>query len=103
MLEAAEKVCQFTEGHTLATLHDDDRTVLAVIKCIEIIGEAAAGVTEQTRKSHPQTPWPLIIGMRNRLVRVYFDVDLVTLWSTVQNDLPPLIAQLHAMLAGETQ
>jgi uncharacterized protein with HEPN domain len=64
---------------------------------VEIIGEAAARVGEETRAKYSNVPWADIIGMRNRLVHTYFDVDLTLLWTTVSDDLPELIRQLEAI------
>jgi uncharacterized protein with HEPN domain len=62
---------------------------------VEIIGEAAAHVTEETRSRHAFVPWADIVGMRNRLVHNYFEIDLSLLWTTVVDDLPELIALLE--------
>ena len=67
-----------------------------LIYTIEIIGEAAARVSDETRKVMPQIPWPSIVGMRNRLIHAYFDVDLDILRQTVSEDLPALLEQLEA-------
>jgi uncharacterized protein with HEPN domain len=71
----------------------------ALIRAIEIIGEAAARLPETVRDAHPEIPWAPIIGMRNRLVHGYYDVDLDVLWATVSTNLGPLIAALDAMLS----
>lgn len=65
----------------------------------EIIGEAAGNVTKEFQATHSEIPWPVIIGMRNRLVHAYFDVDLDRVWDTVKADLPPLISQLKKVIA----
>ena len=79
-----------------------DRTrELAVRKLVEIVGEAANRVSEQTRQSHQEIPWPQIVGMRNRLVHGYDDISLGRLCDTVKEDLPPLIEQLQASVGGQ--
>ena len=75
--------------------------MLSLVKAIEVIGEAAAQVGDATRKENPSIPWAQIIAMRNRLVHVYFDINLDILWQTVQQDLPPLIVQLEALVPQE--
>ena len=65
---------------------------------VEIIGEAANRVPEDFQEDHPEIPWAQIIGMRNRLIHGYDDVDLNFLWSVVQDDLPGLIVQLEKLL-----
>ena len=66
-----------------------------------MIGEAAANVTQASQDSYPQIPWPEIIAMRNRLIHAYFDIDLDRVWDTVQDDLPPLVAQLESILSRQ--
>jgi len=65
---------------------------------MEIIGEAAKRVSEPTRERHSQVPWRLVIGMRNRVIHGYDEVDLDVLWDAIQLDLPPLIEQLEGIL-----
>lgn len=68
------------------------------MKSIEIIGEAATKITKECQKDLSQIPWPNIIGMRNRLIHAYFDVNLEILWKTVTEDLPGLIDELEKIL-----
>ena len=72
--------------------------VLALIKAIEIVGEAACQVSDTTRRQTPDIPWEDIIGMRHRLVHAYFDINLDILWRTVQDDIFSLIALLGPLL-----
>ena len=72
--------------------------LLALVRLIEIIGEAANRVSENTRKLIPSVPWPLLIAMRNRLIHGYFDIDADRVWDTMVNDLPPLVAAIKAFL-----
>jgi uncharacterized protein with HEPN domain len=101
MLAAAREARQFAEGKSTATLLRDRQLTLALLKCVEIIGEAAARVGEETRTTYPDVPWADMIGMRNRLVHTYFDVDLTLLWTTVSDDLPEPIRQLEPIVAGK--
>jgi uncharacterized protein with HEPN domain len=73
---------------------------LAIIRCLEIVGEAASRVPVTIQQRHPKIPWPQIIGMRNRLVHGYDIVDYDVIWSTVTEDLPPLIAELEEILSS---
>lgn len=70
----------------------------ALIRALEIVGEAASGLTAETRSTHPEIPWVSIVGMRNRLIHGYFDVDLAILWRAVTDHLPPLLVGLQAMI-----
>ena len=78
MVLAARKALSFTDGMSFAQFERDTRAVFAATKAIEIVGEAAAQVTRDTRQAHPDIPWRDIIAMRNRLVHAYFDINLRT-------------------------
>jgi len=71
---------------------------LAIIKDIEIVGEAASRIGENTRSTYPEIPWADIVGMRNRLIHAYFDINLDLVWNTVTANLPPLVDQLSRIL-----
>lgn len=93
ILEAIDRATSYVSGMDLAAFEGDTRTQDAVIRSIEIIGEAA----NKTRVAdpdfaaqHPDVPWDVMYGMRNRIVHDYFDVDLQVVWQTIQRDLPVL-------------
>ena len=94
MLDAASEAVGFAQGRTRADLNKDSMLVLALIKDIEVVGEAAYQISTVTREELPDIPWDDIIGMRHRLVHAYFDINLDILWQTVQHDLPALISLL---------
>ena len=73
---------------------------LALVKCIQILGEAGSRITPAFQSEHPAIPWAEIIGMRNHLVHGYFDIDLDRLWATVTHDLPPLALSLERILSN---
>lgn len=95
MVDAAREASSFAAGRTREDLDMDRQLVMALVKEIEIVGEAAARVSEATREHTPNIPWDELIGMRNRLVHAYFDVNLDIVWQTVQEDLPKLVALLE--------
>ncbi len=95
MLDAAEEAMSFADGQTRADLDYDRKLVLALVKDIEIIGEAAYRITPAVQEEMPDIPWDDIVGMRHRLVHAYFDINLDILWRTVQDDLPPLVLLLQ--------
>lgn len=101
MLDAAEEAVSFATNRTKADLDDDRMFSFAVVRAIEIIGEAAARITAETQRSCPDMPWPSIVGMRNRIVHAYFDIDVDRVWDTVTDDLPALIQRLRVVLAGD--
>jgi uncharacterized protein with HEPN domain len=102
MLEAAQTAIVFMAGENRASLDGDRKLVFAVVRAVEIIGEAASRVSEDVRAENPQIPWAAIVGMRNRLVHAYFDVDLDQVWSTITDDLPSLITALQEILPPDT-
>ena len=101
MRDAAVEAGEFIRDHTRNDLDTDRMLTLALVKDIEIIGEAAGRVSEDCRARHPQLPWPEMIGMRNRLTHAYFNIDLDILWEVVTNDLPLLISQLENIIDAE--
>lgn len=103
MLDAANEAEAFAAGRSRADLDTDRMLALSIVKSIEIIGEAAANVSDDGRAEHPRIPWLDIADMRNRLVHGYYDIDLDIVWDTVIDELPPLCEQLKAVLqvAGE--
>lgn len=101
MLDAAKEARSFIKNEERASIEKDRKLVLALIKSIEIIGEAANKVTKECREGIPQIPWPNIINMRNRLIHVYFDINLDILWETVNVDIPGLIEKLEKILPSD--
>lgn len=98
MLEAISNIKDFTQGITREVLFSDKMRYFAVVKNIEIIGEAAHMLTEDFRGSHTELPWKAIIGMRNVIVHDYINIHEDLLWETIQNDLAPLENQLKKYL-----
>jgi uncharacterized protein with HEPN domain len=87
-------------GKSRADLETDRVLSLAVVRLLEILGEAAGRVPSEVQQVHPSIPWSHIIGMRNRLIHGYDRVDLDIVWSVVVADLPPLVARLEEITAG---
>lgn len=101
MLDAAKKARQFAEGRARADLERDEMFALALVRLLEVLGEAASAVSEEERRKTPQLPWKELAGTRNRLVHGYFDVDLDIVWNIVTRDVPPLIAALERLVVQE--
>jgi uncharacterized protein with HEPN domain len=98
MLAAAEEAVGFADGRDRDDLDADRMLALALVRSIEIVGEAGARVSEEGRAAVPDVPWREIVAMRNRLIHAYFDVDLDIVWQTIKEVMPPLIssgAELH--------
>ena len=101
MLEAAREAEHFIKGKTRDDLSIDRKLELALVKCVEIVGEAATNVSKEYRDDLQQIPWADIIGMRNRLIHAYFEINLDILWKTITDDLPPLIIELERIVHPE--
>ncbi len=101
MRDAAKDALSFVENKTRNTLDTERMLTLSLVKCIEIIGEAASRVSKQRQAEHPQIPWSKIVGMRNRLIHAYFDIELDIVWDTVTQALPPLLDQLETIIGRE--
>lgn len=98
MLDACRQAREFAHGRARSDLDRNTMLSFAVVRAIEIIGEAAAKVTPEGRDSCPGLPWPDIVGMRNRLIHAYFDVNLDHVWTTLTDDLPFLESELARIL-----
>lgn len=94
ILTAARKIVEFTKGLSYVQFRDDDKTFDAVVRNLEIIGEAAKKIPDDLRKSHAKIEWKKIAGLRDILIHEYFGIDAELVWDIVQNKVPELIADL---------
>lgn len=99
MREAAAYAQEMAASRPRSDLDENVMLRMALIHCLEILGEAASKVTPETRAQIPSIPFAQIVSMRHRLIHAYFDVDLDIVWTTVVEDLPPLLVALDAALA----
>ena len=97
MLDHAVEAVEVAAGLCRADLDSNRVRCLALARLLEIVGEAAARVSQETRNNQPAIPWAAIVGLRNRLIHGYDDVDLDIMWTIVRDDLPPLIENLRAL------
>lgn len=98
MLDHAVEAVEMTRGKTRADLDTDRQLNLALVRLVEIVGEAAARVSGETRERYPDIPWSEIVSLRNRLIHGYDEVDFDILWEIIQSDLPRLIFRLEEIL-----
>jgi uncharacterized protein with HEPN domain len=101
IFEAAKLALNYLEGKEKEEFFKDIQCQDAVIRRLEIIGEAAGRVSAATTTTFPNLPWKKMVNMRNIMIHEYQDVDLGIVWDTVQNDLPPLISLLEPLIPKE--
>lgn len=94
----ARSACSHIEGMTFAEFAQSALHQRATFYALGTVGEAASRIGQEVRAAHSDIPWRRIVGMRNRLFHVYFDVDLGVVWETTRQDLPALIARLEPLL-----
>ncbi len=98
MIGFCEKVQNYTEGLDRKAFVADDLVYDATLRNLELIGEAATRIPGAIREAHPEIPWRIIVGMRNRLAHAYLDVDDDVAWSVVRDDVPALVPALRNLL-----
>lgn len=103
ILIAARKVQKFTEGVTWDNFRESDLLQNAVMRSLEVIGEAARCVSDETKGQHPEIPWRELVGLRNRLIHEYFRIDVAKVWDAVQNDLPSLILAVEPLVPPQEE
>ncbi|MCI0622045.1 MAG: DUF86 domain-containing protein [Acidobacteria bacterium] len=101
MIEAMEAALGFVAGRQRADLDSDPMLLFALVRAIEVVGEAATKVSEEFRSKAPDIPWGPIVSMRNRLIHAYFDIDRDILWKTAIDELPTLLPRLQALIKSE--
>jgi hypothetical protein len=97
ILEAIDRIAAYITGGREA-FFSDTKTQDAVIRNIEIIGEAVRGVSQATRRTHPEIPWSNMAGTRDRVIHGYFEVDLEIIWEVVEKELAGLRERIAALL-----
>jgi uncharacterized protein with HEPN domain len=103
ILGNAAKALEFVKGMSESEFLQDDKTIFAVIRALEVMGEAAKNVPDDIRNKYSHIPWRDLAGMRDKLIHHYFGVDLKTVWKTVNRDLPILCPKLEEVWKRESQ
>jgi uncharacterized protein with HEPN domain len=103
MLISAEKIKKYTKGIAFDDFIDDDRTIDAVIRNFEIIGEAANRIDSKFRESNPRIEWNRIRGFRNRIVHEYFGIDYEIVWNIIESYIDILISELVDIVNEEAR
>jgi uncharacterized protein with HEPN domain len=98
MLVAMSKARQFVEGMSFEQFSADDKTIFAVVRALEIVGEAAKKIPPEVRALRQDIPWREVSGMRDKLTHDYFGVDVLVIWRTVGEDVPLLQEGIRSLL-----
>ena len=98
ILDCIKNINEYVSGHNFNSLSRDKKTIDAVIRNLEIIGEASRNIPNEIRDEHPEIRWRGIIGLRNILIHVYYSLTLKIIWDIINNELPILDEQIRKML-----
>jgi uncharacterized protein with HEPN domain len=101
MLAAIRKIERYTSGIDQPAFHQDEKTVDAVVRNLEVIGEAAKRISPEFASRHEDVPWRQVAGLRNRIVHDYFGLDLEIIWQVIRRDLPRLKVQLEKLATAK--
>jgi uncharacterized protein with HEPN domain len=99
--EAVRRARRYTEGQSYEQFLTDTKTQDAVIRSLEILGEATKKLSPALRESHPEIPWKSLAGIRDKLIHDYFGVNIDIVWQIVEGQFPGLAAQVEAMLMDQ--
>jgi uncharacterized protein with HEPN domain len=98
ILEAIKKIDAYRKSLTFQEFSEDDKTVDAVVRNFEILAEAAKHIPSEIKRKYPQVPWRQMAGTRDKLIHVYFGVNLKVLWKAMNKDVPSLKPKIEEML-----
>jgi len=98
MRDAAREAMEMARGQQRSSLDTDRKLCLSLVHLLEVIGEAAKGISPTFRQEHPDLPWKKTARMRDRLIHGYFDANLDIVWRTVTEDLPGLVVRLEEIM-----
>lgn len=98
ILDAMDETAEFTEGMSFEVFAQDRKTINAVVRSLQVLGEAAKRIPDNLRAQTPDVPWKYMTGMRDKLLHEYFGVDLSIVWGVMKDELPPLRPAIERLL-----
>jgi len=101
MLDVALQAISFIQDRSRHDLDIDTQLRFALIRAIEVLGEAASRVGPELRATKPEIPWQQMVSTRNRLIHAYFDMDMDIVWTTVTQSIPDLVPMLESILESK--
>lgn len=101
--DAISRVAEFIAGQDYGQFEKDAKTTYAVVRALEILGEAAKAIPDPVRRRYPSVPWRQMVGMRDKLIHQYFGVNLEVVWKTATEDLPDLVPLITQILREADQ
>lgn len=103
IINSIEEISEFIHGMDFEEFNSDRKTINAVIRSLEVIGEASSKIPPEIREQHTEIPWKYMIGMRNKLIHDYFGVDLDIVWTVSTEEIPPLQALIENILPAQEE
>ncbi len=101
--EAIQRIVAYTAGMTFEQFLKDSKTQDAVVRNLEVIGEATKGLSDHLRKTHPQVPWKDLAGVRDKMIHHYFGINFEIVWMIAKEELPGLLPHIEDLLTKETR
>jgi len=102
ILDSIDEIREFTQGMSFDDFAADRKTINAVLRSIEVMGEASRKIPDRIRSQYTQVPWRKMTGMRDKLIHEYHGVDIDTVWQTLHEDIPPLKDQIQEIIDKES-
>ncbi|HAO23164.1 MAG TPA: DUF86 domain-containing protein [Desulfobacteraceae bacterium] len=102
IFDVSQKAIKVVEGVAYADFEKNDEKIFAVIRALEIIGDAVKHIPDSLRAEYPQIPWRAIAGMRDKLIHDYFGINILRIWNTVQKEVPELLEVIKQMLENKS-
>lgn len=99
LVESCENILEFTKGISFETFSDDKKTLLAVIRCLEVMGEAVKNLPVDFRLKYPAVPWKQMAGMRDKLIHEYFGVNKQMVWQVIEKHIPQILPEIKKIKA----